>query len=358
MPQKQQLVWSQLRVGILTLTSLVLLTVGIFLVSGQSGFFTKKMRIRTLAPDAGGLKSGAPVRLAGIDVGSVKGVHISGLTNAAQAVEIDMDVAREYQGEIKTDSEAFLAAEGLLGERYVNISKGTTGAPAISPGAIVPFHATAEFSELVGGSRDLLDNLNVLTSRLNSVVGRMESGEGTVGKLLNDDNLYNRIDVTVNEVQKFANALSNNNSSIGLLLSSDELYRHLDQTLEKLQQVTDDIQNGNGTVGKLIRDPALYNQANELVSRSTVLVDNINQGHGTLGKLARDEELYSKLTTAVDNLNNVLLSVQNSQGTVGKLLHDPALYNNLSTASVQVHDLLTDFRQNPKKFLTIHLRIF
>ncbi|MBI2817280.1 MAG: MCE family protein [Acidobacteria bacterium] len=359
MPQQKQLVWSQLRVGLLTIASLILLTIAIFLVSGQTGgFFSRKITVRTLAPDAGGLKSGAPVRLAGIDVGSVKGVRISGSPEPAQAVEIVMEVARDYRPEIKTDSEAFLAAEGLLGERYINISKGTPTSPEIVEGATIPFHATAEFSELVGGSRDLLDNLNVLTSRLNTVVGKIESGEGTVGRLLMDDSLYQRIDVTVNEVQKFANQLTNNQGSLGLLLSSDELYRHLDQTLLKLQTMTDQLQNGKGTVAKLINDPSLYNKANDLVSRGTVLVDNINQGRGTLGKLARDEEMYRKLNTAIDNLNNVISSIQNSKGSIGRLIHDPALYDNLNSTSLEVRGLLADFRHNPKKFLTIRFRIF
>lgn len=359
MPQRKQLVWSQLRVGVLTVVSLILLTVAIFLVSGQTGgIFSKKITVRTLSPDAGGLKSGAPVRLAGIDVGSVKGVRISGLPESAQAVEIVMQVTRSYQSEIKTDSEAFLAAEGLLGERYINISKGSTKAQAISDVATIPFHATAEFSELVGGSRDLIDNLNVLTSRLNSVVGKIESGEGTVGKLLVDDSLYNRIDLTVNEVQKFANQLTNNQGSLGLLLTSDELYRHLDQTLEKLQDVTNQIQHGNGTVAKLINDPTLYDKANNLVARGTVLVDNFNQGHGTIGKLAQDDEMYKKLNVAIDNLNTVMLSIQNSQGSIGRLIHDPALYDNLNSTSLEVRGLLADFRHNPKKFLTIHFRIF
>src|SRR3954463_9424939 len=99
MPQQKQLVWSPLRVGLLTVTSLVLLTIGVFLVSGQTGFFTKMVRLRTLAPDAAGLKTGAPVRLAGIDVGSVKAVHISGLQESAQAVEIDMQVGHSCQPE-------------------------------------------------------------------------------------------------------------------------------------------------------------------------------------------------------------------------------------------------------------------
>lgn len=358
MPQKKQLLWSQLKVGLLTVASLIILTVGVFLISGQVGFFAKTVTIRTLAPDAGGLKTGAPVRFTGIDVGTVRKVQISGIPESSQAVEIVMDVVRDYQKQIHTDSEAYLVAEGLLGERYINISKGTPGAASVAAGATVPFHATAEFSELVGGSRDLLDNMNVLTSRVNGVVGKIESGEGTIGKLIQDETLYNRLDSTVNAAQQFVTDMSSGKGSIGRLVQSDELYQHVDSAVSKLQQVADQLQNGDGTVPRLIRDPGLYQKADQLLARGNLLIDNVNQGKGTLGKLAQDEELYRRVNSAAGNADSVLAGLQKGEGTFGRLLHDPTLYGNLNDTSLEVRGLLADFRHNPKKFLTIHLRIF
>ena len=358
MPQRKQLLWSQLKVGLLTVTSLIILTVGIFLISGQTGFFTKTVTIRTLAPDAAGLKTGAPVRFTGIDVGTVRKIQISGIPESSQAVEIVMDVVRDYQKQIHIDSEAFLVAEGLLGERYINIAKGTPSSPSVAPGATVPFHATAEFSELVGGSRDLLDNMNVLTSRVNGIVGKVESGEGTIGKLIQDETLYNRLDSTVNAAQQFVSDVSSGKGSIGRLVQSDELYQHVDSVVTKLQQVADQLQNGDGTVPRLIRDPALYQKADQLLARGNELVDNVNQGKGTLGKLAQDEELYKRINSAAGNADSVLANLQKGEGSLGRLLHDPVLYENLNNTSLEVRELLVDFRHNPKKFLTIQLRIF
>jgi len=350
MPQQQQIRWSELKVGLLVVTSIVLLAIGISLISGQVGFFSKTMEIRTLVPDAGGLKSGAPVRLAGVDVGTVHSVEISGRPDPSQAIEITMSFNRKYQSSLRTDSEAFLAAEGLLGERYINISKGSAGAPEVQPGATIPFHATAEFSELVGGSRDLIDNLNVLTTRLNAVVSSIESGQGTIGKLVMQEDLYRRIDVTVNNIQKLIADVSSGQGSIGKLIQSDEVYNHLNAAVTKFEDLADQAQNSQGTIGKLIRDPSIYDKADQLLSRSTLLVDNINQGKGTLGKLTQDEELYRRLNTAVSGLND--------QETLGRLLHDPSLYENLNSTSVQVRELIADFRHDPKKFLTIRFRVF
>ncbi|HWP83676.1 MAG TPA: MlaD family protein [Terriglobia bacterium] len=357
MPQRKEIRWSQLKVGLVSLASLTLLAATIFLITGQTGFFAETVELHTYSPDAGGLKTGAVVRLAGVDVGNVRRVGLSGRDAPAEAVEIVMQVNRRFLGDIRSDSRVMLAAEGLLGERYVNITKGTTGQP-VADGGLVPFRQTAEFSELVGGSRDLLDNLNVLTTRLNSIVETIESGQGTVGKFIKDDTLFRRLDATVSQAEILVADLNAGKGSLGRLLKSEELYAKVSTTVDKLQSVTAKMESGEGTIARLINDPALYRNADQLVSRGSLLLDNINQGKGTLGKLATDEEFYRRLNGAVANLEALSGSIRNGEGTIGRLFHDPSLYDGLNATSLEVRELLGDFRRDPKKFLTIQLRIF
>lgn len=358
MPQRKQIRWSQLKVGLVSLTSLTLLAIVIFLVTGETGFFAKTISVRTYSPDAGGLKTGAVVRLAGVDVGSVRRVTLSGSPDLSQAVEVVMEVAASYSPDLRADSEAVIAAEGLLGERYVNITRGTASAPPIADGGVVPFRHTAEFSELVGGSRDLIDNLNVLTVRLNSIVETIELGQGTVGKLISDDSLYRRLDATVNNAEKLVSSISGGQGSLGRLITSEELYDHASVTLAKLESAVSRIESAEGTIGKLIQDPSLYHNAEQMVANASLLVDNINQGKGTLGKMATDEELYRRFQSAVSRLETILEDARTGQGTLGRLFQDPTLYNNLNSTSAEVRELIADFRKNPKQFLTIQLRIF
>ena len=357
MPQPKEIRWSQLKVGLVALASVTLLAITIFLITGQTGFFAETMTLRTYTPDAGGLKSGGVVRLAGVDVGNVRSVALSGRPNNEEAVEIVMEVNTSFAADIRADSQILLAAEGLLGERYINITKGTAAAQPVLPDGTVPFRRTAEFTELVGGSRDLLDNLNVLTGRLNSIIGTIDSGQGTVGKLIKDDSLHRRIDATVGNAERLISQISEGEGTLWQLVRSRELYDNLNQTAVKLERVADQIESGEGTVGKLLRDPTLYRNAEQLVAKGTTLVDNINQGKGTLGKLTTDEALHQRLTSAVGNLDKVLADVQGN-GTLGRLLHDPALFNSLNSTSVEVRELIADFRKNPKQFLTIQLKIF
>ena len=358
MPQQKEIRWSQLKVGILTLASLAVLAAAIFLITGQTGFFASTMLIRTYLRDAAGLKSGAPVRLAGVDVGNVTQVSFTGSPDLSQSIEIVMEINRRYEDNLHSNSEAVLAAEGLLGQRYINISPGTPGSPPVGPDGIVPFRETPEFSELVGGSRDLLDNLNVLTAKINAVIATVESGEGSIGKQIYDDSVYRRLDAIARGGESLFSGVASGEGTLGRLLNSAELYDHANAAVAKLEDVLAKIEGGEGTLAKLIHDPALYQNADQLVERASLLMDNVNKGEGTLGKLAREEELYQRLNSAVAGLDAVLTGLRNGEGSIGRLLHDPSLYSNLNSTSEEVRSLIADFRRNPKEFLTIQFKIF
>lgn len=364
MPQRREIRWSQLKVGIVALAGIGLFAVAVFLITGQTGFFAETVVLNTYTPDAGGLRTGAVVRLAGVDVGNVRQVNLSGRPNLAETVEIVMEINARYAPDIRTDSEILMGTEGVLGDRYINISRGMAGEP-VPPGGTIRFRETAEFTELVGGSRDLLDNLNVLTTRLNAVVETIETGQGTIGKFINDPTLYNRIDATVSSAERLVQQISEGEGTLWQMVRSRELYDNLNATTVKLQQVADQIENGEGTVGKLLQDPSLYQNAQQLVAKGTTLVDNgttlvnnINQGQGTLGKLLTDDTLHQRINTTVTNLDALLTDVRQGDGTITRLLHDPALYDSLNMTSVEVREMIADFRRNPRQFLTIQLRIF
>ena len=358
MPQRRDIRWSQLKVGLVLIISLTLLAATIFLITGQTGFFAATATLRTFSSDAGGLKTGAVVRLAGVDVGNIRQVTLSGRPAPGEAVEIRFEVNSRFMPDIRSDSRVLLAAEGLLGERYINITKGTEAGERIADGGTVPFRETAEFSELVGGSRDLLDNLNVLTSRLNNIVETIETGQGTVGRFVNDDTLFRRLDATVVQAETLVADLNQGKGSLGRLLKSEDFYVKVDSTMDRLQNIAARIESGDGTVARLINDPSLYRNAEQLMARGGTMLDNINQGQGTLGKLATEDELYRKLNSAVGNVDALAASIRNGEGTVGRLFHDPTLYEGLNATSLEVRELLGDFRRDPKKFLTIQLKIF
>src|ERR1700676_2345520 len=128
MAQRKQLTWTELRVGLFVLVGLSVLAAGIFYVTG-AGTLGPKYRLITYLPDVSGLANGAPVRLDGVEIGNVESIKIAPRTgnvarDRTRNIEIVMRVAKKYQEDILTDSEASLITEGLLGNEYVEVTRG------------------------------------------------------------------------------------------------------------------------------------------------------------------------------------------------------------------------------------------
>lgn len=358
MPQRQKVSWAQLRVGVMVLVSLIVLGVGIFFISGQVGFLGSRYLLKTYFSSAGGVREGSEVRLAGIPVGNVSDIRISPFTDPAKAVEIDLKISKHYQDQIRGDSLATLETAGLLGEAYVDISRGTAAQKVLSNGETVTGHEEPDITAIVHNANDVVSNLRVLSSTLNNITTQVQSGEGSVGKLIYDQSLYNRLDATASGAQKIVQSVQNGQGSVGKLLTDEELYQRSVATFDHVDKVLNDIQHGNGSMAKFIQDPSVYNNVKEMTSKGNTLIDNINKGQGTLGKLVTDDQLYTRLNSTIAHVSTITERMDQGQGTLGKLSTDASMYNSLNASAKSLEEFLTEFRKDPKKYLTLHMRLF
>src|ERR1035438_4929256 len=124
MPDRSKIRWSQLKVGVVALTAIIITGVMIFLLTSKTGLFRRNILLRTYMEDASGMQDGTAVRLNGITVGYLEGLKLTTSTNPKRIVEFDMQVEEKYQNEIPVDSVAGIAAANLLGDKFVNIVKG------------------------------------------------------------------------------------------------------------------------------------------------------------------------------------------------------------------------------------------
>lgn len=298
------------------------------------------------------------MRLAGIAVGNVSKMQISPYTDPQRAVELTLKIARRYQNEIRADSVATVETVGLLGESYVNVTRGTPGQDVVADGGTVKTSEEADIKAVVQNANDVISNLRILSAKLNEITAQIQTGKGSMGKLIYDQALYNKMSATTGSMQDLMNRVQRGEGTLGKLMSDETLYNRTVATLDRLNQVVDDVQHGNGTLAKFISDPSVYNNVNKVVKDANTLIDNVNQGHGSLGKLAKDEQLYNRLNETFDRLNVITTRIEQGQGTLGKLSTDPTLFNNLTESSQSLKEFLAEFRKNPKKYLTIRLHIF
>lgn len=251
------------------------------------------------------LKIGDRVKMAGVEIGRVQDIQ---LTNNKVMVVMKVRPAAE----VRTDSTATVKFSGLLGQNFVSVDFGTPQGELLKDNQYVPTAEQADLSaimqkldnvasgvenvtksftgfkietfvgplrEFITANKDPLtatfSNLQVTTSLLSSQVAQ---GKGTLGKLIQDEALYNTALATVSNLQNTA--------------------LEIDSTLADARLIVDQINSGEGTVGRLLKDEALYRETTESMTNLKEILQKINQGHGSVGKLVNDEEFYrnAKLT--------------------------------------------------------------
>ena len=358
MPQNQRVEWAKLRVGIMVLVSLAVFAVAVFFISGQEGFFTRHYTLKAYMSSAGDLREGAQVRLAGISVGSLVKIRISPYAEKERAVELELKIARTYQKEIRGDSVASVNTVGLLGDSYVDITRGSPAQEPIADGGTVKTAESATIAAVLQNTNQVINNLNTLSAKLNDITAQVQTGKGSVGKLIYDQQLYNKLDSTVSSASTLVDRAQRGEGTIGKLMVDETLYNKTVATIDRLNQVIDDVQHGEGSLAKFISDPSAYNNLNRLMTNGNTLIDGINQGHGTLGRLVKDEQFYERMNSTLAHLEAITGRIEQGQGTLGKLSTDPTLFNNLSESSQSMKEFLADFRTEPKKYLSIKLHIF
>jgi phospholipid/cholesterol/gamma-HCH transport system substrate-binding protein len=317
--------WRQVRVAGLITVALLLLVYAIYRVGAVMDVFARRYEITMLVPSGLGLREGAPVTLAGQRIGQVRQI---GFIPVQQKVgennlEIVIAVAQQVQDQIRADSRAYLRTQGLLGDRFVDISPGTTTARALLPGDTIITGRSVDIDEFITQAAGALDQATGIVMNLQELSGGLVRGEGTAGRMLRDDQLY-----------------------VSLSGASNELRRTLAE-----------INRADGTFGRLIRDPELYRQLHAATARVDSLGGLILHGNGTLGQLLRDDALYTgvlgtvaRADTAVAGIGDAIRRVTEGDGTLQRLMSDPVLYDEFLRAVVDLQTLINDIRLNPGKY--------
>ena len=358
MPSRKELQWSQLRVGSLVLVAIALLIGLIFLMSGSTGgLFARKLTLRAYFENAAGLKVGAPVTLEGVTIGNV--IHIRVVpAREPSPVEVTMRVGYEYIDGLHAASTASIAQAGVLGDSYVDISSQGISGPPPAENAELKASGSPSIQDVIRTSKVSIEDLSRLMNKVELLVDNLNSGKGTMGQLIKNPELYNRISTLTNDLHIVMSSIADGKGSLGKLVKDDSLYAHLNSTVEHVDHIASDIDGGQGTAGKLIHDDELYKHLNATVKNLDELLGEINSGRGALGKLTRDPEFAKKFDDTVTHLDSLLKDMDEGNGTVGQLFKNKSLYEHFDQTGQQSAELLKAIRQDPKKYFVIRLKLF
>jgi phospholipid/cholesterol/gamma-HCH transport system substrate-binding protein len=392
--------FSQLRVGIFVLFGLLVLAFLVLNSTGDFNPFEKKLQLKARFAAADGLREGSEVQLAGVRIGKVSEVVLLPPDSPEEAkIEATLLVDGELNDRpiterIRTDSTAQLIAVSVLAnEKIINISPGTIKGDPVSENHILDSSEAISINQLTKTGNDLLQQINKLAVPANEILNKANQGEGTIGRIVNDESLYQNLDATVAEtkltmvrLQATIEKINRGEGTAGQLINNPELYNNLNRTVAQLEGISNDIREGRGSAGKFVTDDALYNETraaitdlrtsaakiNAIADDFKLITNDIVEGRGTAGRLLKDEQLYEDARSTIARFNStatrfesLLADAQAGKGTLGRLVTDETLFNNLNQTASNINQfssegtkLLYDFRQNPRKYLRIRVSLF
>jgi phospholipid/cholesterol/gamma-HCH transport system substrate-binding protein len=353
MPRTRSLAWSELKIGVLTIVAIGIAGALIFTLTGTRGFAWQRYTLKTRLTNVAGLAKGSPVRVAGVEVGSVKAVEFAG-----EQVDIVFDMRDDLKDRITTGSVARLGSVSLLGEGAIDITPSSSGTPIPEWGYVPSGKPPAQIS-------DVTEQAASGVQEITGLVRDLRAGRGTAGKLMTDEQLYTEMNRFVAAAGDVTQTLKQGRGTVGKLLNDPRAAESLQASMANLEEMTRRINAGEGSLGSLMKDDAFAKSLNGATDNLRTLVDRLNRGEGTAGKLMTDPTLFNRLNDVTGRLsdlttrlNELTTRLNNGEGTAGLLLKDKQLYENMNGAVNEVRALIAEIKKDPKRYLNVRVSIF
>lgn len=307
--RKKQLRWASLRVGIVITLTLSIVFFVIIFSGGIQSLLTEKVSFNVYISDVKGLRKGATVRVAGVDIGEVKGIFL----NREYGTIVKVSVEKDVVSYLRADAKATVQTIGLLGDKYIeifpgqseerlNISRGIYGYPQI------------EIKDIIGTATSTMSKIEGFVTKLDQLITKIDKSQGTISKLLSDPELYDNFNLTLRELKETVKEIRY--GSIGMLARDKELYQRLSTGLKNMEEIS----------------------------------NKLNSSEGTLGKLLNDSSLYYNLLSSSQKLEALLEEIDKSEGTINLLLKDKSTADDLRQSVKEIKELIEEIKKNPKKF--------
>jgi phospholipid/cholesterol/gamma-HCH transport system substrate-binding protein len=245
------------RLGIFIFIGTVLIVLAIFLVGSKDLLFQDTFKMKTYFTSIEGLKKGASVRLSGIDVGTVSDIRIT--DDPTGRVEVEMDVTSEVRKFIRVTTRATIETEGLVGNKLIVLTIGENDAPLIEDNGYIQSKSPVSMSQIMDEAQSSLSYVRQITEDFAQIVDKVNKGEGTIGMLINDEELYTNTRKLTSTADRSLNNINTKLEDItnivtGVVKGVDKVVVGLDSVITEIDGVVSDVRGGQGVLGALIAD--------------------------------------------------------------------------------------------------------
>jgi phospholipid/cholesterol/gamma-HCH transport system substrate-binding protein len=196
----------KIRLGIFIAAGLTLFVLAIFIIGKQKNLFDPVIKVSSRFENVSGLQVGSTVRFSGINIGTVDNIRIVN----DSTVKVDMLIKKDVQQFIRADSEAGIGSEGLIGDKILVLSQGSPDKPMVKDGQTIPSTEPVETDAIMAGLQVTVDNVALATGEMNEIFGKINSGKGTLGKLIQDPTMAENIDKTIVNLKNSTAGLDEN----------------------------------------------------------------------------------------------------------------------------------------------------
>ncbi|MEE8138470.1 MAG: MlaD family protein [Thermoanaerobaculia bacterium] len=342
----------ELKVGLLVLAALLVFGVGVFLVGEKSQLFALKNRYFVRFETVSGLAEGNPVQLNGVTVGQVQRIVLPERVDE-KLLTVWIAVDRRYGDRVREDSIARIKTLGLLGDKYIEVASGSPDAAHIPSGGEIPAAPATDVDKLIASGGDVVDNVVALSYSLRSILARMDAGQGILGELTSDIEAgrlaKEALLTTFESIRQITWKIEHGEGTLAKLINDDRLVEQLTRTFERAEAAIGKLEEGDGALPALLNDSRTRERIEETLTNIASLSEDLSavaaqfrHGEGLLGKLVGDEELGRQVGEDLQELmrNLQLLSekLERGDGTLGQLIHDPQIYEAVNDVLVGVNE--------------------
>lgn len=268
-----------IKLGIFVVAGLALFVFALFYIGSKENLFSKTFDIYAVFDNVSGLSQGSSIQFAGINVGSVQSIDII----ASDKVKVNMSIIKDVQKFVKKNSEASIVSDGLVGNKVLTISPGTGDFPMVENGDSIHSVKPITIGDIVNNLNESTKEVNELVAGISDIIEKVNSGDGTLGKLVNNSDLYDNLDSLMssfgNSTENINKILSNASTAVDLI--TQDIYKlqgSVDSIIINVSDITRKMNSSQSLVGTLLTDTVFANNIKAVMENANQTTANLELG--------------------------------------------------------------------------------
>jgi phospholipid/cholesterol/gamma-HCH transport system substrate-binding protein len=318
MKRSSFITWDQLKVGSLIVVAVLVMGIALYKLGQAVNLFAKRYQLTAFLKEAGGLRVGGSVMVAGQLAGTIKEIELLPVDNdTLRNVRILVGIDLKLQEQVRGDSRARVKTLGLLGDKIIDISPGTPRTMALQDGDTLRVEQALDYDQIIAKAASAVDDVVGLTKDMRTLTKSLVSGKGTIGQLLTNPALYNQLESTLGRTNALLARVQNSRGTLARFLDDPRLYDEMVGAVGGVDSMLVAMRSRNGSIGRLLTDTTLYTQGvatmqhmAAIAANADTLMQGMAAGRGMAGKMLTDDALYSSLQKLVDDFSALIADIR------------------------------------------------